>query len=176
MTSFTGYCIRISHLILSDITPRLDSPRLCVSRPSNGNCSVPNHYLFNLCHPELVKGHFINPFMSRAPGDYSFDPLATRNISKVVKLTYSWPMHLNILLLTFCTPWCHQEYINLLTYMSTGNHDVLSMQQDIDNITNTLSWKRNVIFDSKVKTWHTSKTGNEWVNDCLKAHWHTKAI
>ena len=32
------------------------------------------------------------------------DPLPTKNISKVVKLTHSWPMQLNINRLIFCNP------------------------------------------------------------------------
>ena len=56
------------------------------------------------CHPKLVKGYFINPSMARAPDDNSFDPLPTKNISKVVKLTHSWPMHLNNNYLIFCNP------------------------------------------------------------------------
>ena len=54
------------------------------------------------CHPKLDKDYFINPSMARAPDDNSFDPLPTKNISKVVKLTHSWPMHLNINHLFFC--------------------------------------------------------------------------
>ena len=42
--------------------------------------------------------------MARAPDDSSFDPLPTKNISKVVKLTHSLPMHLNINPLIFCNP------------------------------------------------------------------------
>ena len=42
--------------------------------------------------------------MARASGDNSFDPLPTKNISKVVKLAHSLPMHLNINRLIFCNP------------------------------------------------------------------------
>ena len=42
--------------------------------------------------------------MAREPDDNSFDPLPTKNISKIVKLTHSWPMHLNIEYLIFCNP------------------------------------------------------------------------
>ena len=42
--------------------------------------------------------------MARAPDDNSFEPLPSRNISKVVKLTHSWLMHLNIKRLIFCNP------------------------------------------------------------------------
>ena len=42
----------------------------------------------SFCHPELVKGYPINPFMAKTPDNLSFDLLPTKNISKVVKLTH----------------------------------------------------------------------------------------
>ena len=42
--------------------------------------------------------------MAKVPDDYSFDPLPTKNISKVIKLTHSQQMHLNIDRLIFCNP------------------------------------------------------------------------
>ena len=42
--------------------------------------------------------------MARPPDDNSFDPLPTKNITKVVKLTHSWPIHLNINCLIVCNP------------------------------------------------------------------------
>ena len=48
--------------------------------------------------------------MARAPDDNS-DPLPTKNISKVVKLKHSRPMHLNINHLTFCNPWYVKGYL-----------------------------------------------------------------
>ena len=48
------------------------------------------------CHPKLVEFFFINPSVARAPDGNPFDPLPTKNISKVVKLAHSWPMHPNI--------------------------------------------------------------------------------
>ena len=45
-----------------------------------------------LCDPELVKGYLINTFMAREHEDHSFNLITTENISKVLKLTYSWPM------------------------------------------------------------------------------------
>ena len=60
--------------------------------------------LLTVCHPKLVKGYFINISMARAPDDNSFDPLPIKNISNVLKLTHSWPMHLHIDRLIFCIP------------------------------------------------------------------------
>ena len=42
--------------------------------------------------------------MARAPDDNSFNPLPTKNISKIIKLTHSQQMHLNINRLIFCNP------------------------------------------------------------------------
>ena len=58
----------------------------------------------NFRHPKLVKGYFFNPSMARTPNDYSFGPLPTKNISKVIKLTHSQRMHPNINPLIFCNP------------------------------------------------------------------------
>ena len=41
----------------------------------------------------------------------SFDPLPTKTISKVAKLTHSCPMHLNINLLFFCNPGNVEGYL-----------------------------------------------------------------
>ena len=46
---------------------------------------------------------------ARAPDD----PLPTNYISKVVKLTNSWPMHLNINRLIFCNPGNVKGYLTL---------------------------------------------------------------
>ena len=54
------------------------------------------------CHPKLVKGYFINPSMARAPDGNSFDHLPTKNTSKIIKLTHSQQMRLNINRLIFC--------------------------------------------------------------------------
>ena len=35
---------------------------------------------------------------------YSFEPLPTKNILKVVELTHSWPEHINVIHLTLCHP------------------------------------------------------------------------
>ena len=51
--------------------------------------------------------------MARAPDDNSFGPLPTNDISKVVKLTHSWPMHLNINHLIFCNPGNGKGYLTL---------------------------------------------------------------
>ena len=64
------------------------------------------------CHPRLVKGYCINPFMARAPDDNSFDPLPSKNISKFDKLTHSWPMHLDINRLIFCNPGNVKGYLS----------------------------------------------------------------
>ena len=42
--------------------------------------------------------------MARAPSENSFDPVPTKNISKVVKGTHSQQMHLIINCLIFCNP------------------------------------------------------------------------
>ena len=55
-----------------------------------------------LCNPELVKGHFINPFTAISPEDQPFSSSSTNNILKAVMLTDSWVMHLNVIILTFC--------------------------------------------------------------------------
>ena len=57
-----------------------------------------------LCHTELVKGYFINPFMARAPGDQAFNPLPTKNISKVN------PFMANALKIIHLTLW-HPELV-----------------------------------------------------------------
>ena len=66
----------------------------------------PDHYSFNPLPPRISSDYFINPFIARAP-----DPLSTTNISKVVKLTNSCPMHLNIIKLTFCNPGYIKGYL-----------------------------------------------------------------
>ena len=57
-----------------------------------------NHLTF--CNPKYVQGYLIYPFMASAPDDNSFGPLCMENISKVVKLTHSWPEHHNAIHLT----------------------------------------------------------------------------
>ena len=65
-----------------------------------------------LCHPELVKGYLINITRARAPDDNSYELLPTKNVWKVVKLTHSWPMHLNINRLIFCNPGNIKGYLS----------------------------------------------------------------
>ena len=61
--------------------------------------------------------------MARAPNDNSFDPLPTKNISTVVKLTHSWLMHLNINCLSFCNPGNVKGYsINLFRATAPDDH------------------------------------------------------
>ena len=48
------------------------------------------------CNPGNVKGYLINPFMARALDDHIFNPLSTKSILKVVKLTHPWPEHLHL--------------------------------------------------------------------------------
>ena len=55
-----------------------------------------------LCNPELIKGYFNNPIIAGAPDDQSINHLTTKKISKLVKLTHSWPMNLMIIHFTFC--------------------------------------------------------------------------
>ena len=76
-----------------------------------------------LCHPELVKGYLINPFIAGAPDDHSFNPLPTKNILKVFKFTHVWPMHLKINHLTFCNPGSIKGYLNN-PFMVRGPKDI----------------------------------------------------
>ena len=63
-----------------------------------------------VCNPRYVKCFLINPFMARAPDDQLFNPLPITNISKVVRLTHSWPIHLKINPFTFCIPGCDKGF------------------------------------------------------------------
>ena len=54
-------------------------------------------------NPGNVKGYWINPFMARVYDDHLFNPQPTKNIWRMieydligVKLTHSWPEHLNL--------------------------------------------------------------------------------
>ena len=61
--------------------------------------------------------------MARSPDGNSFHPSPTHNISKVVKLTHSWPMHLGIIHLTFCNPGYVKDYvINLFMARAPDDH------------------------------------------------------
>ena len=70
----------------------------------------PNINRLIFCNSGNVKGYWINPFMAWEYDDHLFNPQPTKNISKVtlplprmieyglkvVKLTHSWPEHLNV--------------------------------------------------------------------------------
>ena len=52
-----------------------------------------------------------------------FNPLPIQNISKVVKLTHSWPMHLKIIHLTLCHPALVKGYlINICMVRAPEEH------------------------------------------------------
>ena len=53
-------------------------------------------------YKKLIKGYLINPFVARGRDDHSFNPLLIKNILKVVKLTHSWPEHLDVTNITLC--------------------------------------------------------------------------
>ena len=66
--------------------------------------------------------------MARPPDDHSFDPFPTKNISKDVKLIHSWPMHLNIIHLTFCNPGYIKGYfINPFIAREADDHSFNSL-------------------------------------------------
>ena len=104
----------------------------------------------NFRHPQLFKGYFINPSMARAPDDYSFCPLPTKNIPKVIKLTHSQQMHLNINRLIFCNPGNVKVYwIN--PFMAREHDDHLFNPQPTKNLSKvTLPLPRVMEYNLKV--------------------------
>ena len=60
--------------------------------------------------------------MARVPEDQSFNPLPTKNTLKVVKLNYSKPIHLYIIILTFCNPGYVKGYLRT-AFMARGHDD-----------------------------------------------------
>ena len=88
--------------------------------------------------------------MARAPDDYSFDTLLIKNISKVIKLTHSQQMHLNINRLIFCNPENVKRYwIN--PFMAREHDDHLFNPQPTKNISKvTLPLPCMIEYDLKV--------------------------
>ena len=88
--------------------------------------------------------------MAKAPDDYSFGPLPTKNISKVIKLTHSKQMHPNINRLIFCNPGNIKGYwIN--PFMAREYDDHLFNPQPTKNISKvTLPLSRMIEYDFKV--------------------------
>ena len=95
----------------------------------------PDHYSFNLLPPKIS---LINPSMARAPNDSSFDPLPTKNISKVVKLTHFWPMHLNINHLIVCNPRNVEGYL-IIPFMARAPDDQSFNPLPTKNVLNVVS-------------------------------------
>ena len=63
--------------------------------------------------------------MASAPDDHSFNPLPSKNILEVVKLTHVWPIHLKIIHLTLCHPELVKSYlINIFMVRASENNSV----------------------------------------------------
>ena len=89
--------------------------------------------------------------MARAPDDYSFDPLPTKNVSEVIKLIHSQQMHLNINRLIFCKPGNVKGYWTN-PFMVREHDDHLFNPQSTKNISKvTLPQPRMIEYD--LKSW-----------------------